>query len=117
MQFQKEQFKVKGMTSSYIPEDFKPGIKFDLIYVGSLFSHLPEDLFRRWMNVLFDLISYKGVLAITVHDINMNPAGTVPEIQFYEKNEDMLFSEIEDVIEDKTKYGVTFVSENYIRSF
>ncbi|MEI6124441.1 MAG: class I SAM-dependent methyltransferase [Bacteroidota bacterium] len=115
--FQKEQFKVNGITSSYVPEEFIPGVNFDMIYVGSLFSHLPEDLFKRWLRVLFDLITDRGVLAITVHDIKVSPAGPVNEIQYYENNEDILFSEINDAIIDKRKYGIAFVSENFLKSF
>ena len=114
--FQEKQFGVHGVSSTYIPEEFKPGRKFDLIFVASLFSHLPEDTFRRWLKVLFDLITDRGVLAFTVHDMRLEVSGTPGEFKYFESNEDLLFYEVEDIIEDKTKYGITFVTDHYMNA-
>lgn len=40
---------------------------FDLIYVGSVFTHLSEDLSRQLLNILSDALNPDGVLIFTLH--------------------------------------------------
>ena len=43
----------------------KTGGEFDLIWVGSLFTHFPQRLALKWLRVLIAVISKKGVLVFT----------------------------------------------------
>ena len=53
-------FGVQGLQSTARPEDFEPERQFDLIWVVSLFSHLPPGLFERWLKRLTALAALRG---------------------------------------------------------
>jgi SAM-dependent methyltransferase len=114
LDFISEQFKCNTIQSSFIPEEFKTENRFDVIYVGSLFSHLPEDLFNRWLRVLYELLSEKGILIISTHDISLINKGNDNSFVFIEDSEDQMFAEIDDHIEDVGKYGAAYVGKNKI---
>ena len=114
VRFQKEQFGVNGFLSSFIPEKFNPDRKFDFIFVGSFFSHVPHDVFERWLKILYDLLSDKGILAITVHDISLINHWACTEYKFHCNNEDLMFKEVDNYIDDGNKYGTTYVRESYM---
>ena len=74
VEFQRRQLGVHGLLSSPRPEDFAPAERFDCIVVSSLFTHLPEATFRRWLRRLWELLAPGGVLAFSVHDAGVLPA-------------------------------------------
>ena len=47
--FVERSFGVQGLLSSADPEQFAPAQRFDVIWVASLFSHLPQPLFQAWL--------------------------------------------------------------------
>ena len=101
------EFGVHGVNSSADPDEFRPGRTFDFIWVASLFSHLPEALFRAWVAKLVSLLSPRGVLAFSVHDERLLARGVaMPEqgIHFVGT------SEIEEL--DSRVYGTSFVRES-----
>jgi trans-aconitate methyltransferase len=109
--FQIDKFGVNGVYSSFIPEEFKPAIRFQFIFVASLFSHLPEDLFRRWLTQLWNCLAPGGVLAFTVHDTSLRRS---EEDFIYSARSEDSDSVIEDSIKNANVYGTTFVSERYL---
>lgn len=109
--FAAENFGVHGIQSCERPEDFDPGQRFDLIWVASLFSHLPPGLFQRWLERLAGLLSPQGVMLFTVHDHALLPADMempASGVLFIEGSENADLST--DI------YGTTFVTEGYVRS-
>jgi SAM-dependent methyltransferase len=60
------QFGAKGID---IPQDFsRPSPQsYDLIFVGSLVTHLDEDMFRRTLTYCIDALAPAGVLVMTTH--------------------------------------------------
>ena len=106
-----DNFGVTALQSSARPEDFEPGERFDLIWVASLFSHLPPGLFQRWLKRLAGLLSPQGIMLFTVHDEALLPADMqMPEtgILYIEGSENAdLGTDI---------YGTTFVTEDYVRT-
>ena len=62
----RDQFSVQITTC---PRDFKGSsdIRFDLIFVGSLFTHLNEQLFKDALNYLIGALSAGGLLVMTTH--------------------------------------------------
>jgi SAM-dependent methyltransferase len=109
--FQIDKFGVNGIYSSFIPEEFKPAIRFQFIFVASLFSHLPEDLFRRWLTQLWHCLAPGGVLAFTVHDTSLRRS---EEDFIYSTRSEDSDSVVEDSIKNANVYGTTFVSERYL---
>lgn len=103
-------FGVQGLPSSLVPEDFAPGRRFDFIWVASLFSHLPEDLFGRWLKRLLGLLTPRGVLCFTVHDEALLAPGEALSAS------GLLFKPQSEIAEfDTAAYGTTTVSEAFVR--
>jgi 2-polyprenyl-3-methyl-5-hydroxy-6-metoxy-1,4-benzoquinol methylase len=113
--FQQQQFGFHGYPSTFKPEEFTPGRTFDVITVISMFTHLDEDLFRRWFAVLAALLNPGGVLLLTTHGQKIDPSVT-PErpVSYTESSEDQLFWYVSDAISDATKYGTSAVHPDFV---
>ena len=109
--FQEERFGVRGVVSTPEPEDLPLEERFDAIFVGSLFSHLPRRTFEGWLRRLYGLLAPGGVLIFTVHDEEaMLPGRTMPEEGLYfEAQSESDFLDLE-------AYGSTWVSEAFVAS-
>lgn len=111
VKFQTEQFGVKGIISTPLPEQFDPGLKFEVISVISLFSHLPEKTFLGWLKKLYELLEDNGVLMFSTHNIDLTPS----DVEMSESDSEIIFiprSESRSL--DTAEYGSTFVTENYV---
>ena len=73
--WQAEEFGVNALVSVTDPDRFALDLEYDIIFVSSVFSHLPDSLFRRWLRRLYDLVAPDGVIAFSVHDESYSPAG------------------------------------------
>jgi SAM-dependent methyltransferase len=106
-----DEFGVRTVLSTERPSDFVCHTEFDFIWAASLFTHLPEHLFRGWLQKLSELLTPDGVLCFSVRAPAILPAGKViPEtgILFEAESEtDDLSTEI---------YGTTYVTEGYMHS-
>ncbi|MEY4573525.1 MAG: hypothetical protein RLZ10_2815, partial [Bacteroidota bacterium] len=71
--FQMEHLGVHGFNSSYNPFDLNISEKFQVIFVGSLFSHLNQELFSKWLIQLINLTEPSGQLIFSTHDISHYP--------------------------------------------
>ena len=100
--------------SSEVPEEFPTERKFDVIYAASVFSHLPEELFLRWLTQLYNLTSENGMLVFSVHDINLIGLNTDKGAHYIKSNEDESFPEIADRIKGTENYGSMYVSETFV---
>ena len=105
----REQFGVNAMPSTAVPEDFRLDQRFDMIWVASLFSHLPETLFQRWIERLAGLLAPGGILCFSTHGEQLLPTGLeLPESGFLYQT----VSENEGLSPDI--YGTTHVSKAYV---
>ena len=104
------EFGVEALPSSFDPAGFEPGRRFDFIWVASLFSHLPAELFDGWLARMHSLLTPAGVLCFSVHDEVLVPPGdTLPA-------SGLLFKpQSENAALDARAYGTTYVSEPYVR--
>jgi SAM-dependent methyltransferase len=87
VRFQGEQFRVHGVVSDLEPSKLKFDRRFDFVLVMSLFTHLPERTFTRWLRTLYKLTNEDGVLIFTVHDQSLNPHLEMPESGFWFEEE------------------------------
>jgi len=71
--FQRERFGVAGFVSTADPDALPDPGRFDLVWATSLFTHLPEPLFRRWLARLAALLAPGGLLAFSVLDMRLSP--------------------------------------------
>jgi len=106
MEFQHEQFGVRTILSTREPEQFPAAGPYDLIFVASLFSHLPASTFTRWLRRLTELLTPGGLLVFSVHDESLAPE-KVDGIAFHSTSESRVL--------DLEDYGSTFVTEGYVR--
>ncbi|MEO0478341.1 MAG: methyltransferase domain-containing protein [Planctomycetota bacterium] len=60
-------FGVDSFDSAVDPSEVEPSRTFDLIFVGSLFTHLPRNRFDAWMERLLSWLSPEGSLVLTTH--------------------------------------------------
>ncbi len=110
VQFQRATFGVHGLQSAPDPADFASEQRFDLVFVTSLFTHLPEATFRGWLERLLSVLTPKGLLAFSVHDESLLPAGhAMPSggLLFAPSSESRSL--------DPEAYGSTWVSESFVR--
>lgn len=108
--FVRKEYGIESLASAYDPDEFRPGRAFDFIWVASLFSHLPDHLFQRWLAKLVSLLTPSGVLCFTVHDECLLP----PQVPMATTGIHFIgSSEIEEL--DNRAYGTTFVTQDYVR--
>lgn len=107
--FQVEQFGVTGVYSELVPEDLVLPGRYDLIFVASLFSHLPDALFGRWLERLYDALEPGGTLLFSTHGPSCLPEGRVfPErgILYHKASESRTHS--------ADDYGTSYVTPRYV---
>lgn len=109
--FVAQAFDVQVLASDADPAHFAPGKRFDFIWVASLFSHLPENLFNAWLERLLSLLTEHGVLCFSVRDSALLPATrTLPD-------SGILYDAVsENAALDADIYGTTYASETYVRA-
>jgi SAM-dependent methyltransferase len=106
MEFQAEQFGVRTILSKTQPEQFVTPDRYDLIFVASLFTHLPPATFTSWLGRLAGLLEPEGLLIFSVHDESLSPE-KVDGINFESRSESRVL--------DVEEYGSTWVTEEYVR--
>ncbi len=111
VRFQEERFGVHGIVSTLRPEEFSCGERFDAILVTSLFTHLPEERFSAWLEVLSGLLAPGGMLVFSAHSPAVLPPGVEMPASgfcFHETSESGSL--------DKSDYGTTWVTEDFVRA-
>ena len=107
VEFQRRVFAVDGVVSAADPARLSIDRNFDVVQAISLFSHLPETLFRRWLRRLWSRTRPGGVLIVSVHDISLVADGL--------SSERFIFVPVsENDVLDPTAYGSTWVSQSFV---
>ena len=107
--WQAESFGVNALASVRNPDHFALEQEHTIILAGSVFSHLPDAIFRRWLSRLIRIVAPRGMLAISVHAENLLPAGeTIGEGGFRYLG----WSESES--HEADVYGMMYVTEDYM---
>jgi SAM-dependent methyltransferase len=107
MEFQAREFGVRTILSTASPDDFRAPEKYDLIFVASLFTHLPPATFTPWLRRLAGLLEPRGLLVFSVHDESIAPEKVGEGINFAAHSESRVL--------DTSEYGSTWVTESYVR--
>ena len=99
---------VHGVPSCADPEDLDFGRQFEVIYVGSLFSHLPEQRFGTWLRKLYDLLVPGGILLFSTHSMKAFPEeADASGFAYRELSETTRL--------DTSEYGFTIVTPDWVR--
>lgn len=67
VEFLQKQMGVGGFYSTSDPAALKPTRTFEVIFVLSLFSHLPESTWGAWLKTLYEALEPGGVLIFSTH--------------------------------------------------
>jgi hypothetical protein len=109
--WQAETFGVNGLVSATDPDRFALPLGYSLVFAGSVFSHLPDGLFQRWLKRLCEVTGPRGLLAFSVHDAAYAPQDQTigPQgIGFAEWSESSSL--------DPRIYGMSYVRRGYVES-
>lgn len=107
--WQARTFGVHAFPSAPSPDTIRHERTHDIVWVGSMFSHLPEPLFHAWLAKLYSFVSPRGVLAFSVHDETLLPDGEAMEgagLRYFR------FSESGSL--DHDIYGMSYVTEAFV---
>ena len=107
--FQMQRFGVRGLVSTAAPEELPTAERFDAVLVSSLFTHLPEATFGRWLARLWALVAPGGLLAFSVHDPSLRPDAAAGADGF------LFAATSEDRALPVADYGSTWAGEPYVR--
>ena len=112
VQFQRETFGVHALQSQTDPDTVALPRQYDLISVVSLFSHLPEATFSRWLSKLAHALAPGGMLVLTCHgpELFQRTFGRALQGEFY-------FDAVsESAVLDHNTYGVTYLRPSYVET-
>jgi hypothetical protein len=101
---------VQAALSSTVPERFRLGRKFDVIFALSFFTHMPRRTWGRWLHALADHLTPSGLFVFTTHGLSSLKAMGVSALDpdgFWFTS----FSEQKDL--DAADYGATATSLGY----
>jgi hypothetical protein len=107
--WQAETFGVNGLASVTDPGHFAFRQPCSIVFVASVFSHLPDGLFQRWLERLYALVAPNGLLAFSVHG-----AAFAPEGQAISEEGIGYAYWSESATLDPTIYGMSYVTEAYV---
>ncbi|MGZ4249696.1 MAG: class I SAM-dependent methyltransferase [Solirubrobacteraceae bacterium] len=107
--FLAEQFGVETLRSTTDPADLPGRQRFDVVFVASLFTHLPRHRFAPWLTALWERVAPGGVLVFSVHDETVPRAGGDWEDGF------AFFPASEVPSLDVADYGSSYTTEAFVR--
>lgn len=112
--FQKKEFNFSIVSHNEQAESF-PKAEYDAIIAGSVFTHLPKELFEKWFASLCNSMTDKGMLMITYNYIERIKNPQSADFHYTSQSEDSFFR-VSDRLANAETYGLTFVSQNYLKN-
>jgi len=108
--FSQQTFGVKGFASASVPEQVRWPQQYELVFVLSLFSHLPRSTWTRWLQVLRDAVAPGGLLVFSTHGVK------AAEFDSVKLDDDGFFfaPSSESNAIDANEYGTAFTSERFV---
>jgi SAM-dependent methyltransferase len=108
--FELETFPVEGFYSCEQPEDLQVKGRYELVFVASLFSHLPERIWRKWLARLHALLEPDGLLILSTHG-----PGCLPKDRSMPDSGFAFFPHSESSVLAPEIYGTTYVTVDFVR--
>jgi SAM-dependent methyltransferase len=118
VRFVTKQFGVRGFVSTEEPLALPSDQPFDIIFVASLFSHLPDATFGTWLQRLVDALEPGGLVAFSVHDVELvgksrSTSTDAPVNEFTRMSEEVSLQSENDPL-SVDSYGTSVVNESYV---
>ncbi len=109
--FARRAFGVDGILSTSQPEALQWPRRYGLVFVLSLFSHLPRGSWARWLRRLYDAVEPGGLLVISTHgdEAARRQRVVLDETGFF------FAASSESSAIDAQEYGTAFTSEAFVR--
>lgn len=107
VEFVRDQFGVEAFESSFSPGEIRFPDRYELVFVLSLFTHLPVKVWGEWLRALAGAVQPGGLLIFTVH--NEEVARDLLGIEFDDDGCRFLSSSESSAI-DPGDYGTTFTT-------
>lgn len=105
--FMSNRLAIPAIASTVKPEDFEVNERFDFIFVLSLFSHLPDETFARWLKKLHGLLRPNGFMMFTTH-------GEGSKMVFDPATGYAFFPQSDQADIDLGAYGTTVATPTYV---
>ncbi|GAB5555935.1 MAG: hypothetical protein SchgKO_01480 [Schleiferiaceae bacterium] len=115
--FQRDVFGYTPIEHTEEPSSFRAPQQYDLIFAGSVFTHLPSKRFKEWLEMLIASLTDEGILVFSVHNIQDLAEPSLEPFVFVEHSEDQVMSEIGDRIKDATEYGSAYIHHDTLREW
>ncbi len=113
VEFARTTFGAQGFVSASVPEQVRwPSSPFALVFVLSLFSHLPRATWGRWLAQLWNAVAPGGLLVLSTHGAK---AAAFDHVQLDADGFFFVPSSESNAI-DAQEYGTTFTSEAFVRA-
>lgn len=112
VEFSRSTFGVEGFMSASVPEQVQWPQRYDLVFVLSLFSHLPRATWGAWLARLWDMVAPGGVLVFSTHGTEAaRRAGVALDGEGY-----FFAPSSESHAIDAQEYGTAFSDEGFVRA-
>ena len=112
VEFAQGTFGVQGFASASVPEQVRWAGQFELVFVLSLFSHLPRSTWGRWLAQLWGAVAPGGLLVFSTHGAK---AAAFDSVTLDEEGFFFAPSSESHAI-DAQEYGTSFTSEAFVRA-
>jgi SAM-dependent methyltransferase len=110
--FLREQLGVEGFYSAHDPQALAIPGRYDLVFVLSMFTHLPPAMWGPWMRKLFSAVRPGGHLVFTVH----NESLAAHFSQEYGPDGTLFMASSESRELEGEKYGTTFATRAWVEA-
>jgi SAM-dependent methyltransferase len=111
VEFLQREFGVKAFASSHHPQDLQLKPEYDLIFVLSLFTHLPAHMWAPWLQALAAGLAPGGLLVFSTH--NEEDAVVRHGVRF-DKSDMHFIATSESPSIDGEVYGTIFTTRGYV---
>lgn len=110
--FSRATFGVNGFLSASVPEDVRWPRQYELVFVLSLFSHLPRSTWARWLKALYGAVAPGGLLVFSTHGLK---AARFDNVVLDDDGFFFAASSESNAI-DAQEYGTTFTAPEFVRA-
>ncbi|MEO8386286.1 MAG: class I SAM-dependent methyltransferase [Betaproteobacteria bacterium] len=108
--FLQEQFGVVAFESSHYPERITHAVQYELVFVLSMFTHLPAHMWSPWLRALKRMLKPGGLLVFSVHNEQFAKKLGVA----FDANGTHFIASSESPSIDAKTYGTTFTTRKFV---
>jgi SAM-dependent methyltransferase len=112
LDFLKQQFGVHAFESSHDPTLINTNDKYELVFVLSMFTHLPIHMWRPWLVSLGNMVQPGGLLVFSVH----NEAVAKERDIVFDAQGTCFIASSESPLIDSDMYGTTYTTRQFVEA-